>query len=107
MATHVSPSVVAIAPERSDVTARIQLAADLRQWWQKEHAGWDEQVTGQDTTGADLWADMPIVDSKTVARMAPLFKKHMGRSLIVRRIRRGGYNSIENVIQHLVYEDDV
>lgn len=86
--------------------ARSRLAADLCQWWQEERAGWDEQVTGDDMTGADLWADMPVVDSKTVARMAPHFEKHMGRPLVVRRIRRGGYNSIEDVIQHLVYEDD-
>ena len=63
----------------------------------------DKQVVGGDITGADLWGSMPTVDSKTVARMAPIFKKYEGRPFDVRRIRAGGYTSIDDAIQHLVY----
>ena len=106
MATQTSLPGIAARPERIDLIACTRLAADLRQWWNEEQAKWDAQVTGDDVSGPDLWADMPTVDSKTVARMAPLFTQHMGRPLDVRRIRRGGYNSIEDLIRHLIYEDE-
>ena len=91
--------------ERSDLIVRTRLDTDIRKWWNGEHAKWDAQVTGDDMGGADLWEDMPTVDSKTVARMSPLFKRHIGQPLDIQRIRRGGYHSIEDVIQHLVYEN--
>ena len=87
---------------RSDVDTRARLSADLRAFWEQEQADWDAQVTGGDMTGEDLWESMPTVDSKTVARMAPIFEKHEGRTFNVRRIRRGGYASMHDVIQHLV-----
>lgn len=105
MATQISLPGIAARPERSDLIARKRLAVDLSQWWNEEQAEWDAQVTGDDDSSPDLWADMPTVDSKTVARMAPLFTQHTGRPLDVRRIRRGGYDSIEDLIRHLVYED--
>lgn len=36
--------------------------------------------------------------------MAPIFKRHLGRPVKIRRVCRGGHDSIEDVIQHLVYE---
>ena len=50
---------------------RTQLEAELRAWWKEEQEDWDAQITG-DTTDSDLWTGMPCVDSKTVARMAPI-----------------------------------
>ena len=64
---------------------RTQLEAELRAWWKEEQADWDAQIT-RDTSDSDLWTGMPCVDSKTVARMAPIFKKHLGR-FTVRDIR--------------------
>ena len=90
--TRASPSIPVV---------HTQLEAELRAWWKEEQGDWDAQVTG-DTTDSDLWTTMPSVDSKTVARMAPIFKKHLGR-FNVRDIRPGGYNSFDDVIQHLVY----
>lgn len=78
------------------------LEADLRAWWKKERADWDDQIPGGGSA-ADLWESMPVVDSKTVARMAPIFKKH-GRRFDVRRIRPGGYADIDDAIRHLVHE---
>ena len=92
--------------ERSDVIARPRLAEALRHAWSNELASWEAEVAGGDSSSADLWADMPAVDSKTVARMAPIFKQHTGRPLDIRKIRPGGYDSIEEAIQHLVYGDN-
>ena len=94
------PEVVTRASPSTPVV-RTQLEAELRAWWKEEQGDWDAQVTG-DTADSDLWATMPCVDSKTVARMAPIFKKHLGR-FNVRDIRAGGYDSIDDVIQHLVH----
>ena len=84
----------------------MQLAAALRRKWLDERASWDADVAGGDKTDADLWADLPILDSKTVARMSPLFKEHLGRPLDINRIRPGGYSDIEAMIRHLVFEAD-
>ena len=89
-------------PAPNDADARIGLAADLRAWWADEQASWDIQVLGNGAAGADLWGAMPAVDSKTVARMAPIFEKH-GCPFDVKRIRAGGYAGIEDTIQHLVF----
>ena len=94
---------IASRPARSDADERTRLAMDLFQWWDQEQADWDAQVAGDEAPEADLWGSMPTVDSKTVARMAPIFEKHLGRAFDVRRIRRGGYVSIGDAIQHLVF----
>ena len=90
--------------ERSVSDVRMRLAAELRVWWGSENAGFEAQLAGEDDLGGDLWANLPTVDSKTVARMAPLFEKHLGSPLDIKRIRLGGYEEIEDVIQDLVYE---
>ena len=94
------PEVVTRATPSTSVV-RTHLEAELRAWWKEEQGDWDAQVTG-DTADSDLWTTMPSVDSKTVARMAPIFEKHLGR-FNVRDIRAGGYDSIDDVIQHLVH----
>ena len=94
------PEVLARASPTTPVV-RTRLEAELRAWWEAEQTDWDAVVTG-DTADSDLWTTMPTVDSKTVARMAPIFKRHLGR-FHVRDIRPGGYDSIEDVIQHLVH----
>lgn len=93
----------ATRPSTVDADTRVQLAADLRAGWEQEQADWDAQVTGSDVSGTDLWGSLPTVDSKTVARMAQIFEKHEGRPFDVRRIRPGGYRSIEDAIRHLVF----
>ena len=90
-------------PTPRDLDARRRLEADLRAWWKEERADWDDQVSGGDAAAADLWGSMPVVDSKTVARMAPIFERHEGRRFDVRRIRAGGYAGIDDAIRHLVH----
>ena len=94
---------IATRPSPADADTRARLVADLRTGWEEEQADWDAQVTGGDMSSAELWGSMPTVDSKTVARMAPIFEKHEGRPFNVRRIRPGGYPSIDDAIQDLVF----
>ncbi len=94
---------IATRPSPADADTRARLAAGLRTGWEEERADWDAQVTGGRMSGTDLWGSMPTVDSKTVARMAPIFEKHEGHPFDVRRIRPGGYLSIDDAIEHLVF----
>lgn len=94
-----------IGSEPVDMSGLAKLAEAVRQALIKEREGCGAQVEGGGSSSADLWEDMPTVDSKTVARMAPIFKRHTGRPLNIRRIRPGGYDSVEEAVQHLVYGD--
>lgn len=49
----------------------------------------------------DLW-DFPPVDSKTVAKLAPVIKELIGHRLRPAWIRKGGYESIESAVQDLI-----
>lgn len=104
MSTQPFHSEFAPRPVQSDEGSDERLAGELRGWWDGEQADWDKQVDSDDTAGADLWGSMPVVDSKAVARMAPIFKKHEGIPFDVRRIRAGGYASIDDAIEDLVYK---
>lgn len=83
-----------------------RLSSELVQWWMDEQADWDLQVEGvtsdEGAEDADLWGSMPTVDSKTVARMSPVFEACLGCPLDTKLIRPGGYSSIQDVITHLV-----
>lgn len=83
-----------------------QLRADLQSWWEQESGDWDALVNASESTdlpgGEDLWDDMPTVDSKAVARMSPIFERHIGIPLKTKLIRVGGYTAIEDVINDLV-----
>lgn len=82
------------------------LIADLRSWWELECGDWDTIVQGSSPAalpgGEDLWNSMPVVDSKAVARTAPIFERHLGIPLDVKLIRRGGYKSIDEMVGDLV-----
>ncbi len=101
------PSTVAFGG-RQTREVRERLSSALRDWWDRERADWDAQVEGSGTeaaseaAGSDLWDSMPMIDSKEVARTSSVFEEHLGRPLDVRLIRPGGYDSIKNMIRHLV-----
>ena len=112
-AAAIPPSVLGIpelkrmsAPSEAD--KRAQLVHELREWWGQETADWDLRVQAsrnditRDTPRSDLWDCLPTLDSKTVARMSPIFQRHLGRPLDVKLIRPGGYESLEDMIGHLV-----
>ncbi len=106
MEPQTSLSGSAIGSERVDMSGLAKLAEAVSQALTKERESCEAQVVGGNSSSADLWEDMPAVDSKTVARLAPVFKRHTGRPLDIRRIRPGGYDSVEEAVQHLVYGDD-
>ena len=89
-------------------TRETQLRQALRDWAAQETDDWDAQVeasgTGivSDTGNSDLWDCMPTLDSKAVARSSPIFERHLGRPLDIRLIRPGGYQSIDDMVEHLV-----
>jgi hypothetical protein len=84
----------------------VAIGADLRSWWALESADWDSAVAGAEAAslpgGAELWDDMPTVDSKAIARASPLFERYFGIPLDVNLIRRGGYSGIDEAIIDLV-----
>ncbi len=94
------------AISRSSRSKAAALAAEIKKWWEAESTDWDAAVTGTDLAslpgGADLWDDMPTVDSKAIARASPIFERHLGVPLDVKLIRHGGYASIEDAIADLV-----
>jgi hypothetical protein len=82
------------------------LATELLDWWRKEREDWDillepspDELTDVES---DLWDSLPVVDSKAIARSAPIFEAHLGIPLDVKLIRPGGYPSIEAAIEHLL-----
>ena len=48
-----------------------------------------------------LW-DTPEVDSKTVAKLSPAVKELTGESLDPRWIQRGGYQTVEEAVAHII-----
>lgn len=50
---------------------------------------------------SDLW-DLPVVDSKTVAKLSPVVKELIGRRLDPSWIRKGGYESVTDAIEDLL-----
>ena len=88
--------------------AHERLSNALHEWWGREQADWDARIEDNgaeavsDAAGSDLWESMPMIDSKAVARTSPIFEEHMGRPLDISLIRPGGYDSVTNMIRHLV-----
>lgn len=74
----------------------------LRRWWDDEQAAWPDDPPTCPEGEEDLWNNMPEIDSKAVARTAPLFKEHFGMKLDVRLIRHGGYANIDEMLNDLV-----
>lgn len=89
----------AIAPSRLE-----RLEAAIRRHCDEEQASWDDRVEGDEATSDDLglWDGMPCIDSKDVARMAPIFEEHLDVPFDVKHIRAGGYSDIEDVLADLV-----
>jgi hypothetical protein len=93
------------APPSSQAVAALE--KELRSFWTAERSDWDQIVDEGGPRkplagGADLWAGMPAVDSKAVARTSPIFERHLGVELDVKLIRPGGYSNIDEVVKQLI-----
>lgn len=62
----------------------------------------DDCALDLDDPDSDLWDDLPTVDSKTVAKLSPVVKKFVGRSLDPRWIRKGGYASVDEAVNDIL-----
>lgn len=107
LSLNVHESGAADVRTRPDSALRERLSQALREWYSQETADWDALVEGGSDTGSgaadsNLWDSMPTVDSKAVVRTSSIFEEHLGRPLDVKLIRPGGYDSVENMIRHLV-----
>lgn len=49
----------------------------------------------------DLW-DLPTVDSKTVCKLSPVLQSAIGHSLDPSWIRKGGYESVRDAVEHVI-----
>jgi hypothetical protein len=108
-----------------DFSAEIDaLERDLRDWWEEKNEGWGEgneddsndsgsgvmgggnSATGKgnDDSAASggLWDNMPEIDSKQVARAAPICEKHLDIEFDIGLVQEGGYPSIDALIDDLV-----
>lgn len=83
-----------------------QLVNDLRQWWDEEVAGADdpfaEQPPTTDPSTGTIYELQPAVDSLGVVRRLALIDKHVGFRIPPDVVRRGGYQSFEDMITDLV-----
>jgi hypothetical protein len=78
------------------------LRDDLKAWWDEVQA---EEIilTPEDgAEDADLWDNMPVLDSKRVALSSHLFVKHLGVDLDMKLIRPGGYSSFDDFTNHII-----
>lgn len=96
-----------MATEREPVTIAAdclnRLTDALAAEWADQSADWDKRVEGNAPTSGSLglW-DLPCIDSKDVARMAPIFREHLEVPFGVKHIRPGGYGGIAEVVADLV-----
>jgi hypothetical protein len=87
------------------------LTKDLEtNWYKIECLSLDDQLGGSGgssgmTTalgsGSGLYGNMPQIDSKVVSKASPIIEKHLGFKLPLDLIRRGGYESFNDLMADL------
>ncbi len=78
---------------------REALAEKLRDWDELVRDG----VTGEvDHEHADAWGSMPVIDSKVVVELVPVFEDVLGCDFDLKLIRAGGYNSEDELVAELI-----
>lgn len=81
-------------------TIMTPLVSELRQWWDDETQTLD---AAQPPSGySPLTAGLPELDSKCAIKASPIIRKWLGMKLKPSHIRRGGYHSFEDFINHLL-----
>ena len=87
------------------LTARLRKA--LNRHFSRQKQSFDALVAqakrGKNAPGTtDVWDDMPAIDSKAVARAAGIFKSILGIPFSAKAIERGGYKSVEDILDRFV-----
>jgi hypothetical protein len=73
----------------------VTLEEELREWWDQRNSGLggdDDDSMGE----TDLWGDLPEIDSKTAAKVAPICEEHLDIDFDMSMIQEGGYKSIDD-----------
>lgn len=73
--------------------------------WHAERRGileTDSSADKESDGGSDLWHHIPEIDSKEVAASRTIFKEVLGVDLDPEFVRPGGYDSIDEMNEHLV-----
>lgn len=76
------------------------LRAEMETWLEQELAA--EAPPAANPATAPVWSDLPVLDSKTLARASPVVKKHLGVGIDPKLIRKGGYSSVEEALDDLL-----
>lgn len=84
-----------------DAATKEGLRAAVNKHMDDQCGDWDRQVESEDAP-LGLWDGIPNIDSKEVARMRPLFEKHLRLPFDINHIRPGGYMSVDELIDDLV-----
>ena len=89
---------------KPDVATLHRLRGELNEHWNEQRATWDSKVENAEPAQGELglWDEMPNIDSKEVARMTPIFEKHLGLAFDVKHIRAGGYEDFDYLIEDIV-----
>lgn len=78
---------------------REALAAKLRDWDELVREGGTGDVGPED---ADAWGSMPVIDSKVVVELIPIFEEVLDCKFSLKLIRAGGYDSEDDLVAELI-----
>ncbi len=78
-----------------------QLRLDLERWWEDEREDLEADPPPPALASSPLWEGLPEIDSKAVVKASPVIRKYLGIELDPRLIRKGGYNSFDELIDDL------
>lgn len=86
---------------------RPTLTARLKAWAEQELASFDDAVAGNSgaakgASSPSIWDDMPAIDSKKATGALVEIEEVIGRKLPVSLVRRGGYESVDELIADLL-----
>lgn len=82
----------------------IALIKDLQDWW-SDHVGGgpdDPFADPAPTATGTIFDVIPVIDSLGVVTGLLTFEKHVGFKVPPRIIRRGGYNSFDDMVSDLL-----
>src|SRR5450755_3152361 len=76
----------------------------LEDWWANESQSFDAAVAGTAASGgtASVWAGLPEIDSKAVVKASPVIRAYIGIDLDPTMIRKGGYDSFDDLAGDLL-----
>jgi hypothetical protein len=92
------------APSSSEFDHQLRpLSAALKRWWRQESTDFDSAIRAGSGAGiVPVWNRMPEIDSKAIVKASPIFEQYLGLQLPPSMIKRGGYDSFEQLWDDLI-----